>query len=104
MENRAEKRHAETIPIIFSPFSTQNWCSNCAEAENFSTSGMFFISNRRLTRGTTIHIRTERSALHERDRDTDAGELRTVTLAQVQWCKPVAENSPCCFGVGVRYL
>jgi hypothetical protein len=30
--------------------------------------------------------------------------LRTVTLAQVKWCKPVAENSPYCFGVGVRYL
>jgi hypothetical protein len=104
MENRAEKRHAKSAPVIFSPFSTQNWCPNHAEVGNFSTSGMFFKSSRPLTRGSTIHFRIEMDASSEEDRNHASAQLRTVTLAQVKWCKPVIENSRNCFGVGVRYL
>jgi hypothetical protein len=104
MDSRAEKRHAKSVPIIFSPFSVQNWCPNYAKVRNCSTSGMFFISDRRLSKGCTIHIRTERNARSGEDRKPDAGQLRTVTLAQVKWCKPVTEDPPYCFGVGVRYL
>jgi hypothetical protein len=42
MENRAEKRHPESAPIIFSPFTSQNWCPDNAEVENFSTAACFF--------------------------------------------------------------
>lgn len=104
MENRAEKRHAKSAPVIFSPFSIENWCPSYAEVGNFSSNGMFFMSSRSLPRGSTIYIRIEMDASSEEDRNHDLDQLRTVTLAEVKWCKPTAENSRKCFGVGVRYL
>ncbi len=104
MENRSEKRHVNSAAIVFSPFSTQNWCANYAKVGNFSTSGMFFMSNRPLPTGATIYIRTEKNMPSEDDRNHDPVQLRTVTLAQVKWCKPVTEDSTFRFGIGVRYL
>lgn len=104
MENRSEKRHVNNASIVFSLFSTQNWCPDHAEVGNFSSSGMFFMSNRPLHKGTTIYIRTENNPPSETNGNEDTGQLRTITLAQVKWCKPVAEHSAFRFGIGVKYL
>jgi len=104
MENRTELRYPRSVPIIFSPFSTQNWCPDQAESVNFSASGMFFVSHRQLSKGATLHIRAASNAALEGDRGPDTGRPRTVALAQVKWCKPIAGSSSSRFGVGVRYL
>jgi hypothetical protein len=104
MENRSENRRLNNASIIFSPFSTQNWCPHQAEVGNFSSSGMFFMSNRPLPKGATIYIRTENNPSSEKNCNGDWAQLRTITLAQVKWCKPVAENSPFRFGIGVKYI
>ena len=104
MENRSEKRQVNSASIIFSPFSTQNWCPDYAKVGNFSSSGMHFMSNRPLQKGATIYIRTENNPPSDKNRNDDSGQLRTITLAQVKWCKPAAENSAFRFGIGVKYI
>ena len=104
MENRSEKRHVDNASIVFSPFSIQNWRTDGAEVGNFSRSGMFFLSNRALPKGATIYIRTVHNRPSIRSCNDDCGQLRSITLAQVKWCKRVAENSAFRFGSGVTYL
>jgi hypothetical protein len=103
MEKRGEKRHTESASIIFSPFSIQNWSDNSSKVGNFSSNGMYFAANRSLQPGATIYIRAENSLTSKRG-DDSSGQLRTTTLAQVRWCRPVAEDSGFRFGIGVKYL
>jgi hypothetical protein len=103
MEKRGEKRHTESASIIFSPFSIQNWSDNSSKVGNFSSNGVYIMTKRALQPGATIYIRAENISSSKRY-DDGSGQLRTTTLAQVRWCRPVAENSGFRFGIGVKYL
>jgi hypothetical protein len=103
MEKRGEKRRTESASIIFSPFSIQNWSDNSSKVGNFSNKGVYIMTNRALQPGATIYIRAENISSPKRCGD-GSGQLRTTTLAQVRWCRPVAEDSGFRFGIGVKYL
>jgi len=104
MEKRGEKRRTESASIVFSPFSIKNWSARSSKVGNFSSNGMYFMANRALQPGATIYIRAENSSTPKRY-DNESGRLRTTTLAQVKWCRPVAEDSfGIRFGIGVKYL
>jgi hypothetical protein len=103
MEKRGEKRRTENASIIFSPFSIQNWSDNSSKVGNFSNKGVYIMTNLALQPGATIYIRAENISSPKRCGDA-SGQLRTTTLAQVRWCRPVAEDSGFRFGIGVKYL
>ena len=103
MEKRGEKRRTESASIVFSPFSIKNWSARSSRVGNFSSNGMYFMDNRALQPGATIYIRAENISSPKRCND-GSGQLRTTTLAQVRWCRPVAEDSGFRFGIGVKYL
>ena len=103
MEKRGEKRRTESASIIFSPFSIQNWSDNSSKVGNFSSNGVYIMTNRALQPGATIYIRAENISSPKRCND-GSGQLRTTTLAQVRWCRPVEEDSGFRFGIGVKYL
>jgi hypothetical protein len=106
MEKRGEFCRTEGASIVFSPFSIKNWNARSSKVGNFSNNGLYFIANRALQPGATIYIRAESSPTSKRnDNDNDSGQLRTATLAQVKWCRPVAEDAfGIRFGIGVKYL
>ena len=103
MEKRGEKRRTESASIVFSPFSVQNWSDNSSKVGNFSSNGVYIIANRALQPGATIYIRVENTSSPKQCNDGSA-RLRTTTLAQVRWCRPVEEDSGFRFGIGVKYL
>ena len=104
MEKRGELRRTESTTIVFSPFSIKNWNTRSSKVDNFSSNGLYFRANRALQPGATIYIRAESSPTSKRD-DNDSGQLRTTSLAQVKWCRPVAEDAfGVSFGIGVKYL
>ena len=103
MEKRGDKRRTESASIIFSPFSIQNWSDNFSKVGNFSNKGVYIMTNRALQPGATIYIRAENISSPKRC-DDGSGQLRTTTLAQARWCRPVAEDSGFRFGIGVKYL
>ena len=104
MEKRGEFRRTESASIVFSPFSIKNWNACSSKVGNFSNNGLYFMANRALQPGATIYIRAESSPTSKRG-DNDSGQLRTTSLAQVKWCRPVAEDSfGIRFGIGVKYL
>ncbi len=104
MEKRGELRRTESASIVFSPFSIKNWNARSSRVGNFSNNGLFFMANRALQPGATIYIRAESSPTSKRG-DNDSGQLRTATLAQVKWCRPVAKDAfGIRFGIGVKYL
>ena len=103
MEKRDGKRHTESASIIFSPFSIKNWSDTSSKVGNFSSNGVYILTNRALQPGATIYIRAENISSPKRC-DDGSGQLRTTTLAQVRWCRPVAEHSGFRFGIGVKYL
>jgi len=105
MEKRGEFRRTESASIVFSPFSIKNWNARSSRVLNFSNDGLYFMANCALQPGATIYIRAESSPTSRRgDNDNDSGQLRTTTLAQVRWCRPVEEDSGFRFGIGVKYL
>jgi hypothetical protein len=104
MENRCEERQTQNASIMFSPFSTQYWYPNHAKVGNSSSNGMFFLTNHPLRQGATIYIRTETNAVSAASPNPASEPVRTVTLAQVKWCRPLADSSNVRFGIGVRYL
>jgi hypothetical protein len=103
MEKRGEFRHTESASIIFSPFSIKNWSARSSKVGNFSNNALYFMANSALQPGATIYIRAENTSSSKRCKD-GSGQLRTTTLAQVRWCRPVEEDSGFRFGIGVKYL
>jgi hypothetical protein len=104
MEKRGEFRRTESASIVFSPFSIKNWNARSSKVSNFSNNGLYFIANCALQPGATIFIRAENSSTFKGG-DTGSGHLRTTSLAQVKWCRPVAEDAfGASFGIGVKYL
>jgi hypothetical protein len=63
---------------------------------------MFFKSYSPLSPGATIYIRTE-NTISESKNNGGWKKLRTVTLAQVRWCKQLSDGSGPRFGIGVKY-
>jgi len=103
MEKRGEFRRTESASIVFSPFSIKYWNARSSKVGNFSNNGLYFMAKRALQPGATIYIRAENILSSKRCND-GSGQLRTTTLAQVRWCRPVAEDSGFRFGIGVKYL
>ena len=101
-ENRFERRYGTRASITYSLFSTKYWHYHHSKAWNHSRGGMFFKSDSPLSPGATIYIRTD-NIIPENKNNGAYKNLRTVTLAQVRWCKQLPDGCGPRFGIGVKY-
>lgn len=69
---------------------------------NFSTGGLYFETDVALKPGATILIRIEAYGAAA-PRTADHACLRTISLAEVKWCRDLEHNGETFFGAGARY-
>ena len=69
---------------------------------NFSKSGMYFESGKFIKGGTAIHSRlTNYSGLPSGPELCEG--LRSISIAEVKWCREMKNKEATCFGIGVKY-
>ena len=73
-----------------------------ARALNFSESGLYFETEYPLKPGVTIFFRIEVSRCGASNLG-DCQCLRTISLADVKWCRDLAKNGESYFGIGDSY-
>ena len=99
-EKRANKRYAYSAPIVFSGFNTKD--SYNAQTLNYCMDGLGLKSTLPLRLGKTICIRVT----HFKQDAPGSGEfdgLRSITLAEVKWCREIARPNDFTYEVGVKY-
>ena len=99
-EKRACERQHSTAPILYSYFNKERFFD--AQALNHCANGMYIKSNFFLQPGTAVYIRTKIPPNSRFCSGSHQG-LRSVTLAEVKWCKQVNEVNDSYYGVGVKY-
>jgi hypothetical protein len=100
-EKRAYERHSFTADIVFSYFNKERFYN--AQAMNLGTGGMCFKSDLFLLPGATVFIRLTK--IHPKCSCTGFWEgLRSVTLAEIKWCRKEPDKEDSDYGVGVKYF
>jgi len=105
MKTNAEKRSYDRIyfsaDVAFSYFNKDH--SHFAQTLNLGSGGMCFRSSLFLIPGATVCIRLEK--IHPNASGTRFCEgLRSVTLAQVKWCREVPGDEEPHYRAGVKYF
>jgi len=99
-DKRACRRLRNTAAIEFSYFNK----GNCFEAQmlNHCDEGMCFKSKVILRPGATVCIRVKN--FHPNDACVDDWRgLRSITLAEVKWCKKILDANEPFYEVGAQY-
>jgi hypothetical protein len=105
MKAAREKRHDERwqhkAAISFSYFNNES----CFDGQtlNYGSGGMCFQSNFFLKPGATVFIRLKGSKPNGFCKGVSEG-LRSVTLAEVKWCREIHDIAVPAYSVGVRYF
>ncbi len=99
-ERRSGERQRRRLGLTISVFNREAFFD--AELCDFGPGGMGMESERRLSAGTSIYVRlvfrpTAGTAA------AGAEPLRTSTLAEVKWCRELADERPPRYRIGVRY-
>ena len=97
-DKRSDERIVSNTPIIFSFFSIRFWHEYPSVTRNHSKSGMCFESTQPITPGTSLFIRVDKQP----NSDTKV-RLRNSTLANVKWCRKLADEHQTGYYVGARY-
>ncbi len=100
-EKRFSGRSLHQGAITFSIFNQQNWVD--AQSIDYCPDGLRFKSIRALHPGTTICIRAKPG---ERGSHPDCLDesLRSVTLAEVKWCREIDGPDTSLYEVGVHFF
>lgn len=69
---------------------------------NFSKSGMYFEPVEFIKKGTTIYFRLKNCSCFPSDSKLCEG-LRSVSIAEVKWCREMKNEDAAYFGYGVKY-
>lgn len=120
-ERRRHKRCNEDTEIVYSFFNRTE--KHAAVSRNYNRFGIYFESERPLSPGTAIVIRTlgcntadshgrggfERGPLSYYCKDTQrtsevCRELKTLVVAEVKRCEPFKDLKRNRYGIGVRYV
>jgi hypothetical protein len=99
-DKRACERRNHNAAIAFSYFNNEH----CYEAQtlNHCAGGMRFKSEVFLQPGATLYIRVKK--FHPDDACSgDCRELRSVTLAEVKWCKEFFNETKPFYEIGAKY-
>ena len=100
-EKRACERHRYIAPIVFSYFNKTHFFD--AQTLNHCTSGMYIKSNFFLQPGAAVYIRVKKFNSNKGSCSGAYEGLRSVTLAEVKWCKHMHDENDSYYGVGVKY-
>ena len=100
-EKRSAGRFLHQGAITVSIFNQQNWVD--AQSIDYGPDGLRFKSIRALHPGTTICIRMKPG---EQDSHPDCLDesLRSVTLAEVKWCREMDGPDASLYEVGVHFF
>ena len=104
MEKRSSKRHPIETSIVCS-FLTGGTIDKTfnGKMRNYCSSGMYAELNGCLQTGLILVIKTS-SAPTDRAPSGCAEGFRSVSLAQVQWSKPLSHGGKTRYGTGLKYL
>lgn len=98
IDKRSDERIASKVRINFSFFSTRLWHECQSWTLNHSEGGLCFESIHPLMPGTNLFIRVDK---HPK---LNSGiRLRNSTLAEVKWCRELADEHRTGYCVGARY-
>ena len=100
-EKRVFDRHSFTADIVFSYFNRDH--SYNAQTMNLGSGGMCFKSDLFLLPGATVFIRLKK--IHPNCSCAGFWEgLRSVTLAEIKWCRKEPDTDDTDYEVGVKYF
>ena len=99
-ERRESDRHHDKSSVTVAFFNTENYHS--ARCLNFSREGICFELDFPLKPGTIVFIRRDKTARSDMDADFQEG-FRSVSVANVKWCKEITDRCDSGFGVGAKY-
>ena len=100
-EKRISERRSFSAEVRYAYFNKKPFYS--ARALNLSSSGMCFRSSLFIKPGSTLYIRLEKFNPEVLKTGIWIG-LRTVTLAEVKWCREVPGDGDTPYGIGVKYI
>jgi hypothetical protein len=100
-EKRCDQRWEYMGSISFSYFNKEPFFN--AQMLNYGPGGICFKSNLSLKPGTIVFIRLIKSNSNGFCNGV-SGALRSVTLAEVKWCKKMDDIDVPAYGVGVAYI
>jgi hypothetical protein len=100
LDKRAFKRQSSNASIVFSAFNT----TECHDAQtlNHCQDGMGLKSALPLQLGRTIFIRVKRFTPASSNSGQWEG-LRSISLAEVKWCRKLALPNDFSYEIGVKY-
>ena len=99
-DKRACKRRSYTAPLALSYFNKEHYFE--AQTVNYCAGGMCFKSEVLLQPGATVYIRVKK--FHSNGSCSgDCRGLRSVTLAEVKWCKDFLNESEPFYEIGAKY-
>ena len=106
-EKRTDRRHECEAKFKWTQFNRESFNYGQeifyhARVLNFSRGGLYFETEYPLQPGITILFRIEVSR-GEASNLEDCACLRTISLADVKWCRDLVKNGESYFGIGARY-
>jgi hypothetical protein len=103
IDNRSDRRFRTNTALHFFHFTSDSAPSLRVDAMNCSRDGMCFRSDFPLLIGQYICLRRE--PVSESNRITGhQAFVRSVSLAEVRWCRGTVYDGQVCYDIGVSYL
>ncbi len=104
MEKRASPRHKKEASILCSFFRTDRFDpGSMAKMVNCGPGGMCLESSRLFKPGTSLLCKLKDCSFSTADSGCFEGP-RSVSIAEVRWCKEIRDNGKTYFGIGVKYV
>jgi hypothetical protein len=104
MEKRTSKRHTIDTSVVCSYLTAgQRDKTFNGKMRNYCSRGMYAELNGQLQKGLILVIKT-RPAPKDSARSVIEEGFRSVSLAQVQWSKPMSHHGDTLYGTGLKYL
>lgn len=101
IEQRRTERFVCESPLVCTSLSGSSVYSG--RSINHCERGLSFITHAPMKSGTTIYFRTD-SFAQKRFKDSTCRGMRGMGLAQVRWCRPLADHNPSAYRIGAEYL
>ena len=104
MEKRNSPRHEKEASVLCSFLRTDTSDPGyMAKMVNYGGGGMGLESDRVLKPGTSLLCKLQDCSFSSVDSKSFEGP-RTISLAEVRWCRELRGFGEPCFGIGIKYI
>jgi hypothetical protein len=104
MERRNSNRHKAEQSIVCTFFASQSFNDTFGgKMKNYCDSGMYAELPAHFKDGTVLVVRATSSSSGPSTSGTGEG-LRSISLVEVKWSKPVSCDGMVCYGTGLRHV